>query len=127
MAVWSVEQHVFTVDCYVKTKIVAQIQHSPYTEFGIDYKGHTPAQNTIISWVKHWHERGSVVPMKQKGSKQTVHTLENIAAMRAAFHQVHLVQHRSNLRPLECQREYVRQVLLLDFHCHPYRCMLFKS
>jgi hypothetical protein len=64
------------------------------------------ARNTIISSVKQWHETGSVVPMKQKGPKQTVCMPENIAAVRAAFQQSPTVQHGSILKPLECRIEH---------------------
>jgi transposase len=59
-----VEQRVFTVECYMKTESVVQIQCSFHTKFGKECKGHAPSRNTIISWVKQWRETGSVVPMK---------------------------------------------------------------
>jgi hypothetical protein len=57
------EQRDFTAEYYMK-KSVGQIQSSSHIKFGNELEVSAPLYNMIISWVKQWHKKGSVVPMK---------------------------------------------------------------
>jgi len=67
LADWSVEQHTYAVECFIRNNPIIDIQQAFVYEFGNDCAtGPTPTRKTL-AWVNMWCQTGLVQDLKKPG------------------------------------------------------------
>jgi len=117
MESWTGAQRAFAVKSFYKNNdSYIAAQHEFRKKFGILRNSKVPSAHALKTWVNNFEETGSTVK-KKGGSVKTVHTPQNIDAVRASFEQSprRLAVHHS--KKLGLSESSVRRILHLDFHC----------
>ena len=84
MESWTGAQCAFAVKSFYKNDSYVAAQREFCKKFGIHRNSKVPSAHAIKTWVNNFKETGSTVK-KKCGSVKTVHTPQNIDAVRASF------------------------------------------
>ena len=86
MGKWAGEQRTFAIKTYYKKgDSFAQAQRLFQCHFKIHRNNPVPSVQSIKTWVQNFEETGSTLSKKSPGRVETVHTPENVFAVREAF------------------------------------------
>jgi len=86
MKSWIGAQRAFAVKPFYKNDSYVADQREFHKKFGIHLNSKVPSAHAIKKWVNNFEQTGSTVK-KKGGSVKTVHTSQNIDAVRASFEQ----------------------------------------
>lgn len=64
MATGMIQQQTLCQDEFTKNNSVIVVQHVFRQQFGINGRGLAPSRDTILNWVRNWHDTGSVQYIK---------------------------------------------------------------
>ena len=128
---FSVEERSFAVLKYCETKSLKQTIASFSNRFGIDRrdKKSLPNKTTILRWVEHFKESGSVESksgLRRKKRAMTMRTDENIAAVKISVDNEPKKSIRRRSMELEIPRESLRMILKSDLKLRPYTIQLHQ-
>jgi len=114
MELWTGAKRTFAVKSFYKNNDSYVAARREFCKkFGIHRNSKVPSAHVIKTWVNNFEETGST----EGGSVKTVHTPQNINAVRVSFKQSprrSAVRHSKKLGLSEIS---VRRILHLDFHC----------
>jgi len=82
--------------------------------------------HAIKTWVNNFEETGSTVKQKV-GSVKTIHTPQNIDAVRASFEQSPRWLAARHSKKVGLSERSVRHILHLDLHLHPYKIQVVQK
>ena len=117
MESWTGAQRAFAVKSFYKNNdnnVAAQREFRK--KFGIHRNSKVPSAHATKTYVNNFEETGSTVN-KKSGSVKTVHTPQNIDAVRASFEQSPRRSAVCHSKKLGLSESSVRRILHLDLHC----------
>jgi transposase len=116
MESWTGAQRAFALKSFYKNNdSYVAAQHEFRKKFRIHRNSNVLSAHAIKTWVNNFKETGSTVK-KKGGSVRTVHTPQNIDAVRASFEQSPRRSAVRHSKKLGLSESSVRHILHLDLH-----------
>jgi len=116
MESWTGAQCAFAVKSFYKNDSYVAAEREFRKKFWVHRNNEVLSAHAIKTWINNFEETGSTVK-KKGGSVKTVHTPQNVDAVRASFEQSPRRSAVRHSKKLGLSESSVKRILHLDLHC----------